>query len=147
MSLEDVLLKLTQAIEANTAAYGYLNATLPTEAPTAQAPSTGQATAKAKKVEELKAEIKANETASFKAQAEAETKVPDPATVKAAFVNLLDIDRAAGVAVLSSFNAAKLAEVPTDNIAEFYGAVLAKTAELRGPLVSDSVVAEEDILG
>lgn len=150
MPLEDVLLKLSQAIEANTAAILSINRVFNT---TNEHPTEGQASpakvaeakAKAKKDEELKVEIKAKESESVKEKEKEEAKVAalDSASVKMAFVNLLDIDRAAGVAILASFNAAKLAEVAAASIADFYGAVLAKTAELSSP----TDVAEEDILG
>lgn len=148
MPLEDVLLKLSQAIEANTAAILSINRVFNT---THEPPTEGQASpakvaeakAKAKKDEELKVEIKAKESESVKEKEEAKAAAPDSASVKMAFVNLLDIDRAAGVAILASFNAAKLAEVAAASIADFYGAVLAKTAELSSP----TDVAEEDILG
>ena len=146
MPLEDVLLKLSQTIEANTAAILSINRVFNT---THEPPTEGQAApakvaeAKAKKGEVIKVEIKAKESESVKEKEEAKAAAPDSASVKMAFVNLLDIDRAAGVAILASFNAAKLAEVTAASIADFYGAVLAKTAELSSP----TVVAEEDILG
>ena len=82
MSLEDVLLKLSQTIEANTAAILSINRVFNTtnEHPTeGQAPpaKVAEAKAKAKKDEELKVEIKAKESESVKEKEEAKAAAPD----------------------------------------------------------------------
>lgn len=151
MAMEDAILALAKAIDNLAASNGGLSR-LDGKVVNTVTPEQAAAVKASTEKKSVPAPNAGVESSSKSAQgtsspAQAATPSLDPAHVKAKFVELLDLGREHGIALLQEFQVKTFTDLPATKYQQFLDVVEAKIAELQTDGEAETEAAEGDLLG